>query len=88
MTTDYYEANDREYDETQALLNRPSIRDLVAVLQTPKADLNREGITVVLDDTYFEIMYAHGDIYRVSLGRRPTYIGNIDHADPPEYWDR
>lgn len=87
MTTDHYEANDREYDETQALLNRPSIRDLIAILQMPKQDRDRQSITVSLDDTYFEIMYADGDIYRVSLGQ-PTYIGNIDYADPPEYWDR
>jgi len=86
MTTDHYEANDREYDETQEMLvihnNTPEeiLRDY--------AEWVRKGETVGYDGHVanadislgsLTLTYYDGTILRLHM--TCEYIGNRDHAD-------
>ena len=83
MTADYYEANDREYDETKELLmsnERMTTRDLLSIIYLGKEQCNREGTSVYFSDTEFEVRLVDGSIYRVKTSNA-EYVGNIADAD-------
>ena len=95
MTTNHYEANDREYDETQEMLDMSEntlptpeqvIRDYAEWVRKSGCvgyDGHVESATTSLGS--LTLTYADGTMWRLNM--TTEYVGNRDHGDEYDDFD-